>query len=172
VFTIGGISGLLLAMAPIDIQVQDTYYVIAHFHYVLVAGSLFCLFAGYYYWVPKWTGHMYNEWRGKFHFWNSLIWVNVTFFPMHFLGLAGMPRRYADYAPQFTDFNMLTSVGAWLVAGVLAVLRGAAQSPRRRTGPGQAVGRCRRAGMDGAQSGAVPHVRDAARRQIIWMPAP
>jgi cytochrome c oxidase subunit 1 len=70
VFTLGGFSGLLLAVAPIDIQVQDTYYVVAHFHYVLVAGSLFCLFAGYYFWVPKWTGHMYNEWRGKFHFWN------------------------------------------------------------------------------------------------------
>ncbi|GAB3434760.1 cytochrome c oxidase subunit I [Massilia solisilvae] len=114
VFTIGGFSGLILAVAPIDVQLQDTYYVVAHFHYVLVAGSLFALFAGYYYWVPKWTGHMYNEWRGKFHFWNSLIWVNVTFFPMHFLGLAGMPRRYADYAAQFTDFNMLTSVAAWL----------------------------------------------------------
>ncbi|GAB3408512.1 cytochrome c oxidase subunit I [Massilia agilis] len=114
VFTIGGFSGLILAVAPIDVQLQDTYYVVAHFHYVLVAGSLFALFTGYYYWVPKWTGHMYNEWRGKFHFWNSLIWVNVTFFPMHFLGLAGMPRRYADYAAQFTDFNMLTSVGAWL----------------------------------------------------------
>jgi cytochrome c oxidase subunit 1 len=114
VFTIGGFSGLLLAVAPIDIQVHDTYYVVAHFHYVLVAGSLFCLFAGYYYWVPKWTGHMYNEWRGKFHFWNSLIWVNLTFFPMHFLGLAGMPRRYADYPIQFTDFHAFTTVGAFM----------------------------------------------------------
>jgi cytochrome c oxidase subunit 1 len=114
VFTIGGFSGLLLSIAPIDIQAQDTYYVVGHFHYVLVAGSLFCLFAGYYFWVPKWTGHMYNEWRGKFHFWNSLIWVNVTFFPMHFLGLAGMPRRYADYPVQFTDWHVLTSVGAFL----------------------------------------------------------
>jgi cytochrome c oxidase subunit 1 len=114
VFTIGGFTGLILAITPVDIQLQDTYYVVAHFHYVLVAGSLFALFAGYYYWVPKWTGHMYNEWRGKFHFWNSLVWVNVTFFPMHFLGLAGMPRRYADYPVQFTDWNMVTSIGAWL----------------------------------------------------------
>jgi cytochrome c oxidase subunit I len=114
VFTIGGFSGLILSVAPIDVQVQDTYYVVGHFHYVLVAGSLFALFSGYYYWVPKWTGHMYNEKRAQFHFWNSLVWVNVTFFPMHFLGLAGMPRRYADYAVQFTDFNMLTSIGAWL----------------------------------------------------------
>jgi cytochrome c oxidase subunit 1 len=100
-------------MAPIDIQLQDTYYVVAHFHYVLVAGSLFALFAGVYYWIPKWTGVMYNETRGKIHFWWSLISFNITFFPMHFLGLAGMPRRYADYPMQFTDFNMIASVGAF-----------------------------------------------------------
>jgi len=114
VFTMGGFTGLILAVTPVDIQMQDTYYVVAHFHYVLVAGSLFALFAGFYYWAPKWTGHMYPEGRGKFHFWNSLIWFNVTFFPMHFLGLAGMPRRYADYAVQFTDFNQIVSVGAFL----------------------------------------------------------
>lgn len=113
VFTIGGFTGLILAVAPLDIQLQDTYYVVAHFHYVLVAGSLYALFAGYYYWCPKWTGVMYNETRGKIHFWWSLISFNVTFFPMHFLGLAGMPRRYADYPVQFTDFNMVATIGAF-----------------------------------------------------------
>ncbi len=113
VFTMGGFTGLILSMAPIDTQLQDTYYVVAHFHYVLVAGSLFAMFAGFYYWSPKWTGFMYNETRGKIHFWWTLISFNVTFFPMHFLGLAGMPRRYADYPMQFTDFNMLASMGAF-----------------------------------------------------------
>ena len=113
VFTMGGFTGLILAMAPIDIQVQDTYYVVAHFHYVLVAGSLFAMFAGYYYWSPRWMGVMYDEGRGKLHFWWSLISFNVTFFPMHFLGLAGMPRRYADYPMQFADFNAIASVGAF-----------------------------------------------------------
>jgi len=112
VFTMGGFTGLILALAPIDIGVQDTYYVVAHFHYVLVAGSLFAMFAGFYYWCPKWTGYMASEARGKIHFWTSMIFFNLTFFPMHFLGLAGMPRRYADYPTQFADFNMVASIGA------------------------------------------------------------
>ena len=113
VFTMGGFTGLILSMAPVDQQLQDTYYVVAHFHYVLVAGSLYALFAGVYYWGPKWTGVMYSETRGKIHFWGSLIFFNITFFPMHFLGLAGMPRRYADYPMQFADFNAIASVGAF-----------------------------------------------------------
>ena len=111
VFTMGGFTGLICSMAPIDIQLQDTYYVVAHFHYVLVAGSLFGMFSGYYYWAPKWTGVMYNEFHGKMHFWLSLVTFNVTFFPMHFLGLAGMPRRVADYPMQFADFNAVASIG-------------------------------------------------------------
>jgi len=113
VFSIGGFTGLILSVAPIDIQLQDTHYVVAHFHYVMVAGSLFAMFAGYYFWSPKWSGVMYDERHGKVHFWASLISFNVAFFPMHFLGLAGMPRRYADYAMQFADFNALSSIGAF-----------------------------------------------------------
>jgi len=88
--------------------------VVAHFHYVLVAGSLFAMFAGYYYWSPKWTGVMYDELRGQIHFWVSIISFNVGFFPLHFLGLAGMPRRYADYPMQFADFNHIASIGAFV----------------------------------------------------------
>jgi cytochrome c oxidase subunit 1 len=113
VFTMGGFTGLILAITPVDIQLQDTYYVVAHFHYVLVAGSLFALFAGTYYWLPKWTGHMYDETLGKWHFWLSMIFFNLTFFVMHFLGLAGMPRRIPDYALQFADFNRIASIGAF-----------------------------------------------------------
>ena len=113
-FTIGGFSGLMLAIVPADFQYHDTYFVVAHFHYVLVPGSLFGIIAGVYYWLPKWTGNMYDETLGKLHFWLSFFSVNLTFFPMHFVGLAGMPRRYPDYALQFADFNAIVSVGAFI----------------------------------------------------------
>jgi len=112
-FTIGGFSGLMLAIAPADFQYQDTYFVVAHFHYVLVPGSIFTIMAGVYYWLPKWTGHMYSMTLGKWHFWLSAIFVNVLFFPQHFLGLAGMPRRVPDYATQFADWNMVSSIGGF-----------------------------------------------------------
>ncbi len=113
-FTIGGLSGIMLAIAPADFQYHDTYFVVAHFHYVLVPGALFSIIAGVYYWLPKWTGYMYDEFMGKTHFWLSFVSVNLTFFPMHFVGLAGMPRRIPDYAMQFADYNMIVSVGAFL----------------------------------------------------------
>lgn len=113
-FTIGGLSGLMLAIAPADFQYHDTYFVVAHFHYVLVPGAVFSIIAGAYYWLPKWTGNMYSERLGQWHFWLSMIGVNLTFFPMHFIGLAGMPRRIPDYALQFADFNMIASIGGFL----------------------------------------------------------
>jgi cytochrome c oxidase subunit 1 len=113
-FTIGGFSGLMLALVPADFQYHDTYFVVAHFHYVLVTGALFAIIAATYYWLPKWTGRMYSEFWGKMHFWNSVIWVNVLFFPQHFLGLAGMPRRIPDYNVAFANFNMISSIGGFL----------------------------------------------------------
>lgn len=113
-FTFGGFSGLMLSIAPSDYQYQDSYFVVAHFHYVLVPGAIFSLMAAGYYWMPKWTGRMYDEKLGQLHFWLSAISVNLTFFPMHFLGLAGMPRRIPDYALQFTNFNMIASIGAFI----------------------------------------------------------
>ncbi len=113
-FTIGGFSGLMLAIVPADYQYQDSYFVVAHFHYVLIAGTLFSIMGGVYYWLPKWCGKMINEKLGKWHFWLSMLSFNITFFPMHFLGLAGMPRRIPDYALQFTDLNVIATLGGFL----------------------------------------------------------
>jgi cytochrome c oxidase subunit 1 len=112
-FTIGGFSGLMLGITPVDFQYHDTYFVVAHFHYVLLTGAVFALMASVYYWLPKWTGNMYDEKLAKVHFWLSTIFANVLFFPQHFLGLAGMPRRIPDYSVQFADFNMVSSLGGF-----------------------------------------------------------
>ena len=112
-FTLGGFTGLVLSLAPIDIQLHDTYYVVAHFHYVMVAGALFAAFAGIYFWLPKWTGRMYDETLGKWHFWLTIIFFNMIFFVQHFLGLAGMPRRIPDYPLMFETWNKISSIGAF-----------------------------------------------------------
>ncbi|MDH3559554.1 MAG: cytochrome c oxidase subunit I [Gammaproteobacteria bacterium] len=112
-FTLGGFTGLMMGVAPADMQYHDTYFIVAHFHYVLVTGALFAIIAAVYYWLPKWTGHMVDERLGKIHFWWSAISVNVLFFPQHFLGLAGMPRRIPDYSLQFADWNLVSSLGGF-----------------------------------------------------------
>jgi len=120
-FTMGGLTGLMLSITPADFQYHDTYFVVAHFHYTIFGGSVLALMAAVYYWLPKWTGHMYNETLGKWHFWLTVISFNLTFFPQHFLGLAGMPRRIPDYALQFTDFNQWSTVGAFLTIGAQVI---------------------------------------------------
>ena len=113
-FTMGGFTGLMMAIAPTDFQYHDTYFIVAHFHYTLVPASIFILMAAGYFWLPKWTGNMYNEKIAQLHFWLSVVSVNVLFFPQHFLGLAGMPRRIPDYAIQFADWNMISSIGGFI----------------------------------------------------------
>jgi len=115
-FTFGGFTGLMLGVAPADFQYHDTYFVVGHFHYVLASGALYGIIGGVYYWLPKWTGNMYDEKLGKLHFWLTTIGMNLTFFPMHFSGLAGMPRRIPDYNLAFADFNMWSSIGAYIFA--------------------------------------------------------
>jgi len=121
-FTFGGFTGLMLSIAAADMQYHDTYFVVAHFHYVMVAGAVFSGTAAIYYWLPKWCGKMYNETMGQVQFWVAFIGFNIAFMPQHFLGLAGMPRRYADYGLQFADWNMVSSIGAFIYGGAQLML--------------------------------------------------
>src|ERR1700741_3538763 len=132
-FTVGGVTGVVLANAGIDRSLQDTYYVVAHFHYVLSLGAVFAIFGGWYYWFPKMTGYMYDEAIGKLHFWLMFIGANLTFFPQHFLGLAGMPRRYVDYPDAFAGWNLVSSIVSYFAAfGLLIFIYGLAQAFLRK----------------------------------------
>ena len=113
-FTVGGVTGIVLSQAAVDRAYHDTYYVVAHFHYVMSLGAVFAIFAGIYFYLPKMTGRMYPEWAGKLHFWAMFIGANLTFFPQHFLGRQGMPRRYIDYPEAFAYWNQWSSIGAFL----------------------------------------------------------
>jgi cytochrome c oxidase subunit 1 len=115
-FVIGGLSGVMVAVVPFDVSITHSYFIVAHFHYVLFGGSVLGIYAAMYHWFPKVTGRMYNEKLGRWHFWLTFIGMNATFFPMHYQGLMGMPRRVADYDPQFAWSNMLVTVSSFVLA--------------------------------------------------------
>ena len=132
-FTVGGVTGVVLSNAGIDRSLHDTYYVVAHFHYVLSLGAVFAIFAGWYYWFPKMSGYMIPEFWGKLHFWVTFVGVNMIFFPQHFLGLAGMPRRYVDYPDAFAHWNYVSSIGSYISGfAVLIFLTGIFVAFRRK----------------------------------------
>jgi cytochrome c oxidase subunit 1 len=114
VFTVGGVTGVVCASAGIDEAIHNTYYIVAHFHYTLSLGAVFSAFCGFYYWIGKMSGRPYPEALGKLHFWLTFIGVNLIFFPQHFLGLSGMPRRYPDYPDAFAGWNYVSSIGAYI----------------------------------------------------------
>ena len=137
VFTIGGLTGIVVANPGADRMLQDTYYIVAHFHYVLSLAAVFGIFAGWYYWFPKMTGYSYSELLGKIHFWISFVGANTIFFPQHFLGLAGMPRRVADYPDAFADWNFISSIGAYVFAvGVVVFIANMVLAFRRKVPAG------------------------------------
>jgi heme/copper-type cytochrome/quinol oxidase subunit 1 len=113
-FVVGGVTGIIMSTSGIDIAIHDTYYIVAHFHYVLSMGAVFGVFTGFYYWIGKITGRQYPEVLGQIHFWLFFIGVNVTFFPMHFLGLAGMPRRIPDFPDALSGWNAISSFGSYI----------------------------------------------------------